>query len=552
MDPESFSYANAGGSWGAWLKFAGYDGITVRGKADKPTYLFINQGSVEIRDASFLWGKNTVETREMLKRELGKAVRVVATSPAGENAVSFATMLADDDTSASSGFGAVMGSKNLKAIAVAGNRRPTAANPARLKELTDYIYPLRKGTWEVYTPAIPGRTKPRACYGCISGCIREFYRASNGEDGKFFCQASDVYRRPALEYYGEWNDVIFHGTKLCDKFGLDTAVMQPLIIWLSRCYEEGILSEEETGIPLSKVGSYEFIEALVRKISLREGFGDILAQGTIKATELVGKDSRELLADSIATRAGEDKAYDPRLYITSGLLYATEVRRPIQQIHEISTRMLLWLEWVKESTNAFMSSRVLRNLAKEFWGSKIAVDFTTYDGTALAAKKIQDRTYVKESLILCDFLWPILWVRYSEDHIGDTSLESKILSAVTGKEVDEEGLNRMGERIFNLQRAIFTREGRVGRECENLLEVFYTTPLQKEHLNRHCLVPGKDGEPISRKGSVVERTEFEKIKSEYYGLRGWDLASGLQTREKLAELELKDIAKDLDERGFIR
>jgi aldehyde:ferredoxin oxidoreductase len=124
MEPQFFSHANLGGSWGAWLKFAGYDAIAIQGSSDKPVYLFVHDGVAEIRDASALWGKDAIEVQEILKAELGKEVKVATMGPAGENLVSFATVLADEGSSGSGGFGSVMGSKKLKAIDVAGNRRP--------------------------------------------------------------------------------------------------------------------------------------------------------------------------------------------------------------------------------------------------------------------------------------------------------------------------------------------------------------------------------------------------------------------------------------------
>ena len=301
------------------------------------------------------------------------------------------------------------------------------------------------------------------------------------------------------------------------------------------------------------MGSYEFIETLIKKISLKEGFGEVLSRGTIKAAETIGKGSSNLIGDIIVNRGNEVMIYDPRLYILTGLLYATEPRKPIQQLHELSVAMLQWLDWLKGNPQrSFLSSDILRDLASKFWGGEEAVDFTSCDGAALAAKLIQDRSYVKESLILCDFLWPIIWVRFSEDHIGDTSLESKIFTAVTGKNIGEDELNNIGERIFNLQRAILVREGYIERICDNLFDCFYTIPIQREDFNSQCLVPDKNGNPISRKGSVVDRQEFEKMKSEYYELRGWDVVSGLQTKEKLVELKLGDIAKDLEARELVK
>ncbi|MFC1821733.1 aldehyde ferredoxin oxidoreductase C-terminal domain-containing protein [Thermodesulfobacteriota bacterium] len=512
----------------------------------------MDENTVEIRDAASLWGESAAATRERLKSELGSDVKVMAVGPAGEHLVPFATILADNDATASGGFGGVMGSKKLKAVAVKGNRKPTAADPGRVRELVKQIMQLRKGTWDVYPSPAPGRTKRQACYGCSAGCMRQVYETEDGKRVKFFCQAADFYRKAAFKFYKGWNDTIAHATRLCNEYGLDTIVIQPMMEWFIKCYQEGILTEEETGIPLSKFGSYEFIETMLRKISFREGFGDTLAQGTLKAAELVGKGSQDLLGESIATRANEMADYDPRLYITTGLLYALEPRRPIQQLHEISFTMAQWMEWLKETKFGFLSTEPLMAIAEKFWGGRAAVDFSSAEGKALAAKKIQDRQYVKESLILCDFLWPIIWVRFSESHVGESVLESRILSAVTGNEIDEEELNRIGERIFNLQRAILIRDGWGGREGDQLPDYVHEVPLAKAFLNRECLAPGRDGETISRKGHVLERDVFEGLKDEYYELRGWDVESGLQTRSKLEELDLHDVADVLEKEGFLR
>jgi aldehyde:ferredoxin oxidoreductase len=337
---------------------------------------------------------------------------------------------------------------------------------------------------------------------------------------------------------------------LCDEFGLDTNSLEVLINWLSSCFQAGILSDEDTGLPLSKMGSLEFIETLVRRISLREGFGDILARGSIQAADEVGGDAREIL-DGYTIRAGQDTAYDPRMYIVTSLLYAMEPRQPIQQLHEIFNPILSWLLWTYKLEGSYASGDVIRAMARRFWGSEEAADFSTYEGKAMAAKKIQDRQYANECLILCNFAWPLMLVKNSEDHVGDPSVESKVLSAVTGKDVDEEGLYEIGERVFNLQRAIHTREGHNGRESDILPDTFYSQPLQADHFNPGCLVPGKGGEPLSRQGQVVDKDEFERMKDEYYGLRGWDVAVGLQKKSKLEELGLGYIAEDLAKRKLV-
>ncbi|MBI2329563.1 MAG: hypothetical protein HYU85_08040, partial [Chloroflexi bacterium] len=143
---------------------------------------------------------------------------------------------------------------------------------------------------------------------------------------------------------------------------------------------------------------------------------------------------------------------------------------------------------------------------------------------------------------------PIRSIKNSEDHIGDPTLESKVLSAVTGEEVDEAGLYRIGERVVNMQRAIFAREA---RGSDTMPESQFTIPLRNVMGNPEAIAPGKDGEIFVKQDAVVDRGKFEEMKREFYQLRGWDAASGLQTKAKLEELELGDIAEDLRQLGLV-
>ncbi len=551
-NPEAFCYGNLGGSWGNRLKYAGYDGIVVQGKAEKPVYLFVHDGTVEIRDASHLRGKSAFEASDSLKAELGKAVSVLTIGQAAENLVVFATLLADEGASGSGGIGSVMGSKMLKAIAVAGGKKPKAADPERLSKLAEHVRTLTRGPLPPFWWVIPGRTKTQACHGCGIGCTRQSYVDEKGNRFKCFCQQIDIYRRPAERYYNGWNEVILLAMRLCDQYGLDASVMQAMIEWLIRCYKEGVLRDEDTGLPLSKIGGPEFIEALTRKIALREGFGDMLAQGTIKAAEAVGGRARDLISYSVMNSSNEVKDYDPRLVLHNALLIATETRRPLQQVHEASGFLIGWLDWLDGMEGAHLSPEVISKIADRYWGSAAAADYSSYEGKALAAKNIQDRTYAMESLILCNARWPMLYNPLTENNVLGPDLASQIFSAVTGRESDEGEMDRTGERAFNLQRAILMRQGWGGREGDRLLDYLHDEPMQYLRFNRKCIVPGKDGEVTSRKGGVVDRAEFEKMKDEYYELRGWDVASGRQTKAKLEELQLGDIAADLESRGLLK
>jgi aldehyde:ferredoxin oxidoreductase len=551
--PEHFCYSNLGGSWGVALRLAGYDGIVVHGRSDRPVYCLVEQSGAQLRDAAHLRGKGAIQVREALRSALGESVSVVACGQAGENLAVMASVLADQDASGSSGFGAVMGSKNLKAIAVLkGDARPTAANPQALRDLVRHYSQLR-GRWnDQFFPSAPGKTRRDHCWGCPGLCGRLAWKASDGAEGKFFCQSALLYQIRAQQFYGQGReeDVPFAVTRLCNDYGIDTMAVHGVMSWLSRCYREGLLTEEETDLPLSKVGSLEYAKALLRKIAFREGFGDLLAQGIERTADHIGRGTRGRIGDLIH-KAQQPDQYGPRTYPVNALLYATEVRMPIQHLHKVCIPVLEWLGWAHGSKDAYVSSTVLRSMAVRFFGSEMAADFSSWEGKALAAKLIQDRQYAAECLVLCDYGWPVMTSFYAEDHVGDSTLESRFLSAVTGKPVDEQGLLGIGEKVFNLQRAILAREGHTGSAADTLPEYCFTTPLKFDVLNPQMLVPGPDGQPISRKGMTVDRGEFESLKGEYYRLRGWDSATGRQTRGKLVDLGLHDVADELETRGLL-
>jgi aldehyde:ferredoxin oxidoreductase len=558
-----FSYCSLGGRWGASLKFAGFDAIAVQGRSEQPVYVLINDDGVSIRDASHLWRKGAIETRLALKTELGDTARVATIGAAGENLSAMATILADQDASGSGGLGAAMGSKKLKAIVVMTSKgRTEVAQPEKLQELIGYYrglvrIPLKSSTYRYSDELVPsfGRAKMKKadpCYGC-RGCTRRTYEAEDGKKGKYMCASALFYQPWVVRYHGGWkDDVAFYATKLIDDYGLDSKAIDHTIGWLHACYQAGILTDEGTGIPISKAGSLEFIETLTRKIAFREGFGDLLAKGIHAAAEAIGPEAAKRVGEVGYLGMPEyELLYDPRLYIPHAIFYAMEPRLPMSQLHEYGVLMPKFAAWAKRLPDAKASPEVVRAIARRFWGSEIAADLSTYEGKALAAKKIQDRETAKECLVLCDMLWPIVDLADTEDHVGDPTLESRLLSAATGRDIDEDGLNRIGERVFNLQRAILVREGHRGRDFDQPPGRCFTDPLRFDQVNQDCVVPGKNWEPLSRKGATLDRESFEKMKDEYYQLRGWDVRTGLQTKVALEELGLEDVADDLGVWGLL-
>lgn len=547
-DTEAFSYGNLGGKWGVALKYAGFDALVILGKASKPVYLFIDDGSVTIKKAGHLWGKTTFDSSDILKTDHGPSVSVLTIGPAAENQVPFATLFAEDGASGSGGLGAVMGSKMLKAVVVVGNKKPQAADPEGVRKLAARVKKIAKiAPYDRKIWAVADLSKLHICYGCGVGCGRHVYLGRDGRKYKSFCQATEVYFGPGPKDEGKRTEASLLGTRLCDAYGLDTVVMQSMIEWIASCYKDGLITEKNSDLLLSKIGSVAFIEDLIQKIAYQKGFGQLLARGTIQAAEVIGGSAKERLGYYIATKNNEKKDYDPRIMPMTALLYATEPRRPIQQLHEPLSYLRRWLDWARGEKDASFSSECFRNLAKRRWGSAKAADFTTIEGKAESAVAIQERAYVRESLILCDLSWMMIWSDYFGDNLDLTPLESQIYSAITGNEVDEAGINRIGSRIYNLQRAVQLRQGWPGRQGDRLLDYYHHQPLAKGEIfyNPECIVPGKNGEITDITGKVIAMDDFEAMKSEFYRIRGWDIESGVPTKATLNAFDLNDVADGL-------
>jgi aldehyde:ferredoxin oxidoreductase len=320
--------------------------------------------------------------------------------------------------------------------------------------------------------------------------------------------------------------------------------MYNIIQWLDTCYKAGYLSDKDTGLDISKLGTLEFFEKLCNMVAYRQGFGDILAEGLLRAGQKLGEEARAHFANEVSG-VGDGATYSAREYLTNGLLYALEPRQPIAMLHEISRLTGFWVMHQADPKSSPVSSDVFRAAAAKFWGNEQAWDLTTHEGKAQAAVKIMDRTFVKDSLLLCDSGWPLMVSWNTPDHVGDPGLESRIFTAVTGIETNETRLNQYGERIFNLQRAILLREGRRSPKDDCPADFNFTDPVESVFMNPEVIIPGVAEEVISRKGKTLDRDVFETMRKEYYELRGWDSESGLQKAATLERIGLPEIAPDL-------
>jgi len=545
--PEGYCYGNIGGFFGAELKKAGFDGVVIEGCAPKPVYLWIHDGEVEIRDGAFLWGQGAYRVEELLQQAHGQKARFLTTGVAGENRVRTAVIFGSHQSTATAGFGAVMAAKNLKAMAVIGTGKPSVADLDKLKELNRYTVKICKRIHLAVPPDMEGSGHANllevigkgGCYQCGLKCTRNKYRYGGRLEGYRKCEAMEYYLPWKYSRASEPVDTLFDAPTIANDYSLCTFELRNLIDWLHDCHQAGCLTEPETGLPMSKIGTREFLERLLHSIAYREGFGDILAEGMTRVKEKVSNKARALISPKI-TAIGRHDEMPPRAFVTHALLYPMEPRLHHPPLHETA---YVWVAWTVNQSQPQLSpvtTKVFHDVAKAFWGSDEAGDVTSYEGKALAAVKIQNRTYIKESLVLCDFVWPITYSFNTPDHVGDPDLEAKIFTAVTG--VAGEKLDRYGERICNLQRAILLREGRKLPEADFPPEYNFTVPLPTtDSFGRPTMVPGPGEEVVNAGGNLLDREKFTRILKEYYRLRRWDEETGLPQPETLAALGLDDL-----------
>jgi len=276
--------------------------------------------------------------------------------------------------------------------------------------------------------------------------------------------------------------------------------------------------EIESELPMDKVGSREFIQILLRRIAFRQGLGDLLAEGCARVAE------RFPGGWSMGGKyfpAYGSAAHGPlRNSRGVALLWALDSRAPVIDQHSF---IRLSISYMNEPPPYTLSPERAQAISRKVYGSEGAIDHSTFDFKPEAILYTQDRSAVIDVLVLCDWLYPGFHSYASPDRAGDTSLESRLLEAVTDYRLTEKELNRLGERVWNLSRAIMVKEGRT-REEDTFHESFF-----------------KEGP----KEEAVPKEDFESAKTRYYRLRGWDEATGWPTREKLEELDLSDVARDL-------
>lgn len=524
--------SNAGSHFSPEVKFAGYDHIVFTGRAEKPMYLWIDDDRVELRDAQPLWGKMTDATQEMLKEDLGDSrIQIACIGPAGENLVKIAAVVVGKDGACGRcGLGAVMGSKNLKAVAVRGTKGVKVAEPdafrsyvldlnRRMMQHRNYPSFSTYGTTALFTgrhvlgglalknaqqsggfsgfDEIKAETlrerynvKDKACFGCVNHC-RNWFEI---KDGPYAGLKGKRIELAIQESWGSLNEnsyapSLYKGYILCNQYGMDASECGQLLAAATEWHEKGLISKEDMQGTDLRWGNHEAMIEMVHKIANREGIGNLLAEDAVRAAQQIGRDAEKCITQS------------------KGFLKTN-----------VDLRVT--------PTYAFGHAVASRG-ADHLRGA-----LPTHDRPGQyedIAKQVRDNTYtctIADALELCKFNTPYLGMEMVLKDMAE------LFSLATGIKVDEEGMKEISDRIGTLERAFIVREG-ITRKDDILVGRFMDEPVHGGTWD----------------GLAFDRKQWDKMLDKYYDLVGWGKKTGVPTRAKLEALGLSGVADELEKLG---
>jgi aldehyde:ferredoxin oxidoreductase len=536
----AYGDAEVGGFWGAELKHAGFDAIVVEGKAKTPAYLWVHDGQAEIKDARHLWGKEIGESEEIIRQELGDhTVRTAQIGPSGERLVGFACVINDLGHAAGrTGMGAVMGSKNLKAIATKGRERVKVANPEKLRELVAWL------SQNLSKREVVGMASSLHVYGTGAGLDAGAKSGNlpyhNFRDGGFpspdaisaetvkekvsvgmgTCFACGVRCKKLVKIEGEMavepeyggpeyetlaafgsdcgvDDLvsICKANEICQRYGLDTISTGATIAFAMECYENGILTPKDTnGIEL-RFGNADAMLKTTQLIALREGIGNLLAEGVKRVGEKLGPEAERF---AVHVKGLEVPMHEPRLKKALGLGYAVSPTGAdhCHNMHDTGLDNRAW--------NEMKRLGVLEPLAPEDFGpAKIRVFkyYTTW-------------RHVCNCLVTCMFVpWNI-------------EQQVELVQAVTGWNTTAYELSKVGERALNMARAFNFREGFTAKD---------------DWLPDRFFHPHNVG---ALSNTIVNADQLLQAKRTYYRMMNWNEETGAAERSKLEELDVGWVAAE--------
>jgi aldehyde:ferredoxin oxidoreductase len=554
------SDSQAGGFWPAELKYAGFDAIVVKGASPKPVYLWIKDGVVELRDADHLWGKTTLEVDNLLKEELGdKKIEIAQIGPAGEKMANFAAIMNMSNRAwGRTGTGAVMGSKKLKAIVVRGKQRVTPADKKAIAALAKKgvgqfegsgtenfgrygtigsvmsqqkggglpSYNWNSGVMEgaenisgerLYDELLRGAENGKqdkdgrdTCYACIIRCKRVV--ESEWKNNKIIPE----YGGPEYETvatFGSYCGVddlhaVTYANQLCNEYGVDTVSCGATIAWAMACFEDGILTTEDTeGIELN-FGNAEAMIAILKKILNREGFGNVLAEGSAKAANRLEKGQEHL----VAVKGQELPAHMPHVKRSMGLIYAVN---SFGADHQSSEHDPMYLpKFYDRVYHKYLSQIGLDKPQPTKALNTEKVEFTL---------KTQFNYSASDSMGLCQFVFGPGWQLYGPQDMAD------LLAATTGWDISVDDLQEYGRLRVNLMRAFNIREG-LSRKDDKLPAKLY----------KKALSGGRSD------GIILDEAEIEAGLDMYFEQVGWDVETGIPKRKTLEAIGLDWVADDLE------
>lgn len=549
-------YTNFGGHWGPTLKFAGYDLLVVKGRANKPVFLWIDDDKVEILDGAHLWGKDTREAIRAIKSKFGDPrIEILAIGPGGENLVKFANVMTYDGHSGGrTGMGCIMGSKNLKAVAVRGTKKLNISNQEEFKSLlkemkthfledevsgnvapklgttvllnivnqigalgtrnfqTGYFEDAYDISGETMREKFTPQRRGRGCFMCPIACDR-YTVVKDGEFAGTWCAGGPEYATLTNQGARLGNKnlaAVIKANELCNRYGIDTYSTGGVLSFAYELFQRGLITKKDTdGFELTW-GDYHTQLELIRKIAYREGFGNFLAEGVRKMSEEIGQDSWKF---AIHMKGLEYPSKDARGSKMYGLCCSTSARGA-DHLYSLSE---------------FPASVELDAIEKMF-GTKKAVVSRLPDGKGKVVAFFEEGCTFTDLLGICKLV-VVTYVASMKELMYRRKILPTLYSTVTGRPMDYDHLMECTHRVTTLEKAYNIREGRIGRKDDYAHYRFTSEPMPEG----------------PSKGSVFEA---DMMLDEYYDAIGFDKDTGWPYQETLRDLGLQYVLTELKERNF--
>lgn len=561
---EWYSRSSFGGHWGPELKHAGFDGLLITGRAGEPVYLKILDGTCSIEPASDLWGRGIYDTQRILMDRHGQDWRVFATGPAGENLVRIAIAATETESaSGQGGYGAVMGSKNLKAVAVRGRLPLRVARPDKFLDICRTVRKEAHAShgWPHVPQLDPDKVKRfgQRYQACTEGCSVKCY------DARFYTTVPAVLQRgkvfsgqvdciaglfPGIpgSFYN-WNtgfEAGFETGRTANDLGLNHwEILVGTVPWLRSLKEDGI-TDTVDGMEID-LDKPEFWDFLLKGIAFREGeFRSALSEGTVRAQQIlgIGKEQLERFFPAWGY-AGHWDGHGDRInyvffpyWIVSALQWAVDTRDPISSAHGYAQNIMGWSKIC--SPEQGLDWNRIKEVSSRIYGNTDSADpLGGYRGKAYPAWWHGQRSVMKDSLTVGDQVFPRVYSRKTSSNFAEAdgvegpSFERIMFSECTGIQWDDNDMEKASERVIQLERAMLFRNFRRTREDDEKVIPYFQ---QTEHLVN----------PLIGQRMGMDGNKFRDVLSEYYQLRGWNEGTGIPERKTLEEFDLRKEAEELE------